>query len=330
MHTRVLRNTPRNLATLAHALRRGQLVAVPSETVYGLACLATDAAACEQVFAAKGRPRTDPLIVHVHSMAQARTLAVWNDTAQRLAKRFWPGPLTLVLPKTELVPDMATADLPSVAIRMPAHPVFRALLKTLNAPLAAPSANPFGYISPTTSEHVKKGLGGRIPYILEGGDCERGLESTILDARTPERISLLRAGAITLEDIAKCLGHAPLRTTTPPPQEKDVAAVAPGMLTKHYSPRTAIELHETIPAEIPPTDAALYFQRRGEAEGKGSPNQFYLTEQGALEHAARNLFARLHALDDGTWTRIHVEMAPCDTGLGLAINDRLRRAASRG
>jgi L-threonylcarbamoyladenylate synthase len=194
---RTYRGTRRNLALLAGLLRRGGLVAVPTETVYGLAGDATSASACLRIFRAKGRPSSDPLIVHIAALRDLGRVAVPNPAALRLARRFWPGPLTIVLPKTPLVPDEATANLPSVAVRMPAHPLFRRLIRLSGVPLAAPSANAFGYVSPTTAAHVQKGLGRRVRHILDGGPSSIGLESTIVDLRDPGRPAILRPGAIT-------------------------------------------------------------------------------------------------------------------------------------
>jgi L-threonylcarbamoyladenylate synthase len=213
---RVLRGTPRNIALLARALRRGQLVAVPTETVYGLAANALSPAACAAIFRAKGRPANDPLIAHIHDLAQLDQLAHRNPAVEKLARAFWPGPLTIVLPKKPIVPDIATSGLPSVAIRMPAHPLFRALLKKCALPLAAPSANPFGYISPTRAAHVRDGLGKKIPRILDGGECAIGLESTIVDLRDPRRPAILRPGKISAKQIARVL-----RTTVAEPENRN-------------------------------------------------------------------------------------------------------------
>ncbi|MDR1282750.1 MAG: threonylcarbamoyl-AMP synthase, partial [Opitutaceae bacterium] len=203
--TRIYRPTETNLKNLARVLARGGLVAVPSETVYGLAADALDSQACEAIFKAKGRPRNDPLIVHIASLRQLHQVAEPSGAALALARAFWPGPLTLVLPKRPAVPDIVTAGLSSVAVRMPAHPVFRKIIRLSGRPLAAPSANPFGYISPTTAQHVKQGLDGRIPHIIDGGACEVGVESTIIDLRNPDRPLLLRAGGLPSERISHVL-----------------------------------------------------------------------------------------------------------------------------
>ena len=192
MPAKIYSPTPVNLRRLAGVLRDGGLVALPTETVYGLAANALDARACRAIFRAKGRPTQDPLIVHVLDLAHAEELATFHPLARRLARRFWPGPLTLVLPKKICIPDIVTADRATVAIRSPAHPLTRQLLRRAGIPLAAPSANPFGYISPTTAAHVRDSLGKKISYILNGGACSVGVESTILDLTNPAALKILR------------------------------------------------------------------------------------------------------------------------------------------
>jgi L-threonylcarbamoyladenylate synthase len=197
MKARLHRPTLPNLLWLARVLREGGLVAIPTETVYGLAAHALDARACRAIFRAKGRPANDPLIVHVLDLAHAEQLAEFNDAARRLTRAFWPGPLTLVLPKRACVPAIVTSGGATVALRAPSHPLARRLLKLAGVPLAAPSANPFSYISPTTAAHVRDGLGARIPHILDGGECDVGVESTVVDLTQPSRPRILRPGAIS-------------------------------------------------------------------------------------------------------------------------------------
>jgi L-threonylcarbamoyladenylate synthase len=332
---RLYRGTPRNLAFLARRLRAGELVAVPTETVYGLAAHALDARACEKIFRAKGRPTHDPLIVHIHALAQLDALAETNDAARRLAGKFWPGPLTLVLPKKPAVPAIVTAGLPSVAIRMPRHPLMRRLLRLCELPLAAPSANLFGYVSPTTAGHVRAGLGQKIRFILDGGSTTIGLESTIVDVRDPRRPRLLRPGSISREQIEAVLGQKLLssgqraRPKTPLP--------APGLLARHYSPRTPLILHKKIStalaAKSGATEAWLFF---AQPRGLSGPNIFWLDAHGDARGAARKLFGLLRTLDGPSFAKatkgrpkfkkIHAELAP-GRGLAEAINDRLRRAA---
>ncbi len=204
---RVYRGTPRQLSFLARRLRAGELVAVPTETVYGLAADAFNARACRRIFTVKGRPASDPLIVHLASVRDLARVAIPNEAARRLAAAFGRGPLTQVLPKAAAVPDVVSAGLPSVAVRLPAHPLFRRLLRLAGTPLAAPSANPFGYVSPTTAAHVQRGLGRKIRHILDGGPAKVGLESTIIDLRDPRRPRLLRPGGISHADLVRALGR---------------------------------------------------------------------------------------------------------------------------
>lgn len=336
---RVLTPTPRNLARAANVLRAGELVAVPSETVYGLAANALDARACAKIFRAKGRPTTDPLIVHIHALAQLELLAVGNDAALRLARAFWPGPLTMVLPKRACVPDLVSAGLPSVAVRMPAHPVFRQLLKLTELPLAAPSANPFGYVSPTTAEHVRANLGGRIGFIVDGGPCAVGLESTIVDLRNPARPRLLRPGAVTRAGLETVLGVAV--RVAPKQKTADDAApqLAPGRLTRHYSPRTPLVLYERIRVEDMARQDANAMKTRSPAReawvflakpaGRPRRNVFWLDARGDLRGVARRLFALLQTLDKAGFARIHAECPRGEDGLAVAIRDRMGRAAAR-
>lgn len=298
-------------------------MAVPTETVYGLAANALSPAACAEIFRAKGRPRVDPLIVHIHSLEELPLLCKPNAAALRLAKRFWPGPLTIVLPKTEIVPDIVTAGRDSVAIRMPSHPLFRRLLAQAGLPLAAPSANRFGYVSPTTAAHVRDGLGDRISYILEGGPASIGLESTIIDLRNPKRPRLLRPGAITASEVEKVLGCRVTRGGKT--ASAQIAHLAPGMMSRHYSPRTPVFLQRQLHGLPSAKEAYIHIRRPA---SNIAPNVFWLDAKGSLRGAARSLFAVLRRVDKLGFTRINVELAD---GLGLAeaINDRLRRAAAR-
>ncbi len=325
---RILRGTPRNLSFLARRLREGELVGVPTETVYGLAADALNARACRKIFAAKGRPTTDPLIIHIHSLNDLAQLALVNSAALKLAKKFWPGPLTVILPKTTVVPALVSAGLPSVAVRMPAHPLFRRLLKLTGRPLAAPSANLFGYISPTTAEHVRNGLGHKIKYVLDGGPADVGLESTIVDLRNPARPRLLRPGSISREALAKALGR-PVAWRSRRATQAAKAQIAPGLLLRHYSPRTPLVLYHQLELSVARHSALdqawLFIARPTGLVGK---NIFWLDARGDLRGAARRLFAQLRTLDGAGFRRIHAEYAPGE-GLANAINDRLRRAAAR-
>ncbi len=322
---RIYRPTPRNLALLARALQAGEVVGVPSETVYGLAGNALEPQACAKIFRAKGRPTTDPLIVHLASMAQLDAVAESSAAAKKLAAKFWPGPLTLVLPKRPHVPDLVTAGLSSVAVRVPAHPLFRKLIKLAGVPLAAPSANPFGYVSPTSAAHVRDGLGRKIRHILDGGACPIGVESTIVDLRDPASPRLLRPGAISQRQLESALG-VPLTISD---GAKRGAQVAPGLLKRHYSPRKPTSLHEKFAADAPtahPREAWVYFQRPKALSS--AKNVFWLSATGDTHEAARALFRMLRQLDASRFRAIHVEHARGDD-LAAAINDRLRRAAAK-
>ncbi len=326
LKTKIYRPTPANLRRLAKAIQRGELVAVPSETVYGLAANAPDPRACPRLFNAKGRPTPDPLIVHIAKAKDLASLAEVNAAAEILAKKFWPGPLTLVLPKKNNVPAIVTAGGASVAVRQPANKIFSALITQAGCPLAAPSANPFSYVSPTTAQHVLDGLGGKIPHIIDGGPAEVGLESTIVDLRDPKKPTILRLGAISATQLSKALKqrvlvvHKKLKTNE--------QAIAPGTLLKHYSPKKPVTLYPKLSASacrrIPANEAVLKFS------GPEQENQFSLCGKkanGAL--AAHNLFAQLRALDHGSWKKLHIELAPGSSALAAAINDRLQRAAAK-
>ena len=329
---RILRPTATNIARMVSVLRRGEILGVPSETVYGLAADALSADACAKIFKAKGRPATDPLIVHLASPKELERVAKSNAAARTLAAAFWPGPLTLVLPKHPNVPDIVTSSKPTVAVRVPDHPLFRKLIRLAGTPLAAPSANPFGYISPTTAEHVRQGLlGTSLRYVLNGGECSVGIESTILDLTNPNRPRLLRPGGLAVEAIEEVLGQTVLRPK-PAKLRKDEAAPAPGMLARHYSPRTPLLLHERISSSflsrLPATEAALLL-RPLEGSHRSASHVFTLSDHGELGEIARNLFSSLRELDNGGWSRIHAELPTGAEGLAPAIRDRLTRAAAK-
>jgi len=294
----------------ARLLAEGGLVAFPTETVYGLGGDARNDRAVARIFEAKGRPRFNPLIVHVPNIETAKIYVEWSDSADRLASAFWPGPLTLVLPlkpNSGLSP-LVTADLPTLAIRVPAHPVARQLLETFGEPVAAPSANPSGRISPTEAAHVYAGLSGRIEAILDGGACDVGVESTIVGLAGD--VALLRPGGLPREALEQALGH-PLAS-----HGKDDPLTAPGQMTSHYAPGAPLRLNVTTPR---PGERLLGF---GPVECT-----LNLSYAGDLTEAAANLFHHLHALDAQGDSPIAVSPIP-QTGLGLAINDRLSRAAA--
>ena len=300
----------------AALLRRGELVAFPTETVYGLGGDATDDRAVAAIFAAKGRPRFNPLIVHVAEPAEAQRLARFDTRAVLLAERFWPGPLSLVLQRAERCPVslLASAGLDTLALRLPAHALARDLIRRAGRPLAAPSANRSGRVSPTTAAHVAAELDGRIAAILDGGPCSIGLESTVLDLSGAHPL-LLRPGGLPLEALEAVLGPIERAAAGETPR-------APGMLASHYAPALPLRLHARA---VAPGEALLAF---GPNPPTGAARTMNLSEAGDLVEAAANLFAALRALDQPDYTAIAVMPIP-EHGLGLAINDRLRRAAAR-
>jgi L-threonylcarbamoyladenylate synthase len=310
-----------DLARAAAAIRAGDLVGMPTETVYGLAGDARDPAAVLKIFTAKGRPRFDPLIVHVADAEQAWTVAEPSDRARRLAAACWPGPLTLVLPRRPGIPDLVTSGLDTVAVRCPDHPLALALIRAAG-PLAAPSANPFGRISPTTAAHVREQLGAAVAVVLDGGPCRVGIESTVL--RPDPLPVILRPGGLPRERLAEILGETvaladlSARAQALPPQ-------APGMLASHYAPRTPMTLRDG-PWPADPAIGLLAF--RGDDLPPGARAEI-LSRTGDLHEAAQHLFAALRRLDASGARAIVAEAVP-DTGLGEGINDRLRRAAGVG
>lgn len=302
------RLSPADLPDAARILRAGDLVAFPTETVYGLGADATQDRAVAEIYAAKARPSFNPLIVHVASLSQADRFAILSDSARRLADAFWPGPLTLVLPlrAPSAVSRLVTAGLDTIAIRVPGADIARALLSEVGRPIAAPSANPSGRISPTTADHVLSGLDGKIHAVLDGGAATIGLESTIVSAAPNPR--LLRLGAVQQDAIEDVLG-APVAITS------EDTITAPGQLASHYAPWARVTLNVVQPMS---GMAHLGF-------GPG-PATFNLSETADLVEAAANLFGHLHRLD-ALGQPISVSPIP-DEGLGRAINDRLRRAAA--
>lgn len=315
---------PADLARAAELLRQGACVALPTETVYGLAADATNPAAITQVFAIKGRPLLDPLIVHVLNLAALAEVAEPDPRLAKLAG-LWPGPLTVVLRRKSVVPDLVTAGKATVAVRIPSHPIFREVLRLAGCPLAAPSANPFGYISPTKAQHVRDSLGERCPWIVDGGACAHGVESTILDLSVLGRARLLRPGPIPLEKLRELLGEVEVVTRS---ANLATAQDAPGMLERHYSPATRVTLFPpgALPVIANLRSAVLFLGRR--ASPPGNADVYFLSEDGSTEVAARNLFDLLRQLDARGYETIHAELAP-PAGVGAAYNDRLTRAAAR-
>jgi L-threonylcarbamoyladenylate synthase len=309
-------SSPDAIDEAAALLRAGDLVAFPTETVYGLGADATSDPAVAGIFAAKDRPRFNPLIVHVADLAAAEALADFGEPAYALASAFWPGPLTLVLPRKPAcaASPLVSSGLPSIAVRVPGHPVAQELLRAARIPLAAPSANASGRLSPTTADHVAASLGDRVAMILDGGACPAGLESAIVGLHG-ERPTLLRPGAIARAELEAVAG--PLA-----PAQPGDAVTAPGMLRRHYAPRTPLRLDAT---EARPGEALIAF---GADVGAGFACVRNLSAAGDLTEAAANLFQVLHELDTGGWPTIAVAPIP-DDGLGAAINDRLRRASTK-
>jgi len=319
--------TDENIRKAADRLKEGSLVALPTETVYGLGADATNDRAVASIFAAKGRPVFNPVIVHFSNKQEAEQAVVFNDKAEHLAELFWPGPLTLILPRREdaKISLLCSAGLPTLAVRCPVHPVARQLIKALGRPIAAPSANASGTLSPTTPQHVLDSLGENAGMILSGGKAAVGVESTVVDM-TGDIPVLLRPGAVTLEELQMQLGEVLVETEAVNNNPK-----SPGQLLKHYAPKTPLRLKAV---DVKPGEALLAFgsikfmgiQGGGAAKDLPASALQNLSEQGDLEEAAAHLFAMLHFLDSGGFKGIAVMNIP-DVGLGAAINDRLKRAA---
>jgi L-threonylcarbamoyladenylate synthase len=315
----IVEPTAANVAEAARLIRNGGLVAFPTETVYGLGGDATNERAVAAIFDAKGRPSFNPLIAHVLDATAAKAIVAWSDTAERLAARFWPGALTLVLPRlgNSALSLLASAGLDTVAIRAPAHPVAQALIRAAGRPIAGPSANRSGAVSPTRAEHVAESLGDRVPMILDGGPCLVGVESTVLDLTTSTP-TLLRPGGVTREAIEAVIGPVALSDALP---SGDTAHKSPGQLASHYAPSRPVRLNAV---SVGLDEGLLAF---GSSPLAGASLTYNLSPTGDLAEAAANLFAQLRALDRPGIGRIAVMPIP-ETGLGLAINDRLRRAAA--
>jgi L-threonylcarbamoyladenylate synthase len=316
-----------NTQDAADFLRDGRLVALPTETVYGLGANALDETAVANIFSAKNRPAFDPLIIHQSNANRILEYAssVPKD-AWKLAEAFWPGPLTLVLPKKDIVPDLVSAGLKTVALRVPDHPLTREVLNLVDFPVAAPSANPFGFVSPTTAQHVADQLGDRIDFILDGGPCRVGLESTIVgfpDGKT----TVLRKGGLPIEDIEEALAHAVAVRT-----HGSSKPMAPGMLSRHYSPGNRIELFRKLNTDTPvPTNSAwITFGGGGPVFSHHESRSlavYNLSPNGNLAEAAQQLFRVLRLIAERKYEYVAVQLLP-EKGLGRAINDRLRRAAA--
>lgn len=311
----------KNLIKAKEILTNGGVIAIPTETVYGLAANAFDPQAVSKIFKIKGRPLFNPLIVHIKSIESIHQVAQdIPEIAMELANRFWPGPLTLVLPKKECVPNIVTSGKTTVAVRVPAHEVTLELLQQLDFPLAAPSANPFGYISPTTSAHVKNQLGNKIEFILEGGSCKKGIESTIIGFENGQPL-LYRVGAISQEEIESFVGKITLKNNAAASPE------APGMLSKHYSPKTKFIVSDTITKSIKryENQRAGFLLFSNTSKEFQSNDSIRLTNIEDLNEAAQNLYAAMHELDARDLEVIIAEKFP-NLGLGISLNDRLQRA----
>jgi L-threonylcarbamoyladenylate synthase len=332
----ILQPTEENLIRAGECIARGGLVALPTETVYGLGADAFDARAVARVFEAKERPSFDPLIVHVATVAGVdRVAQVPGAKARALMETLWPGPLTLVMPKRGEIPGIVTSGLETVAVRLPAHRVARAIIAYSGTAVAAPSANPFGRLSPTTAAHVASGLGDRVDLIVDGGPCQVGVESTVLDMTVdPPRV--LRPGGMPAEAIEAVIGPV-ARGSEAPSSARDlmIAAASPGLLDSHYAPRTPLFLVEAgaIASARPSGKAAAIILSQPSAELLGlAGDRFaqarFLSPSGDLVEAAAGLFAALHELDAGGFDEIWAEKAG-DRGLGPAINDRLAKASRK-
>jgi L-threonylcarbamoyladenylate synthase len=306
-------------------LERGELVAIPTETVYGLAANALNPKAIDKIYALKQRPKNNPLIVHLASIAQLESIAdEIPEAAWKLAKAFWPGSLSLILKKKDSIPDEATAGNASVAVRVPNHPLTLDLLRQLDFPLVAPSANPYQAISPTTAAHVKKAFGKKLKLVLDGGECQGGLESTIIGFEEEEPL-LYRLGSISKEQIEAVVGKVTLRNKS----QASGIAIAPGLHQKHYAPHTPTVFCESAEAYL----KDVQDKKVGILVFSKLPTALYaqkvevLSPSGSLEEAAKNLYAALHRLDEANLELIITEKFP-DRGLGKTINDKLKRASS--
>lgn len=312
-----LKATTKSITLASSIIKKGGLVAFPTETVYGLGADALNPQAVAKIFEVKKRPTFDPLIVHIDDLIWLKKLTRKVDKkAFTLIKRFWPGPLTLVLPKSSVVPDIVTAGLDTVAVRMPSHLVARKLIKLSRTPIAAPSANTFGHLSPTTAKHVEDQLGEKIDLILDDGRCSIGVESTVLFA-VGDEITLLRPGGISVEEIEKVVGKVSFSKTK--------RIQSPGQLPSHYAPKSPLKIIESLD-QIPDDKNIGVLLFKTPPFTLRAKTVEILTKKGDLREAATNLFSALHRLDESKVSVIYAESMP-KTGLGLAIMDRLQRAS---
>ena len=338
MKTQLLPASEDALALAARLWAEGQLVAFPTETVYGLGANALDRDAVLGIFAAKGRPADNPLIVHIHDRSQLDSICRVNDLALRLMDAFWPGPLTIILPKQEAVPFEVTANLDTVAVRMPSHPVAAALLKACNLPIAAPSANRSGKPSPTTARHVLEDMDGRIPLIIDGGACDVGLESTVISL-VGEKPCILRPGGVTKAMLEAVIGEVTLAGSILRPLQKGEKALSPGMMYRHYSPDGQVTLIEGDEADVVEALRRLYAHAESEGhracvmcftehvEALRDCHPHDIGSKGDPSEVAHRLFATLRGLDEEKMDVIFSEVVPPE-GVGLAVMNRLGRAAA--
>lgn len=324
----MLDSSEESLRIAGEALAAGKLVAIPTETVYGLGADAFNALAVARVFEAKARPAFDPLIVHIANLADIdRVASTFPPKARLLAEALWPGPLTMILPKRSEVPDIVTSGLDTVAVRFPSHHLAQKIIAYSNTVIAAPSANPFGYISPTTAAHVARTLGDRIDFIVDGGPCSVGVESTVVDM-TGDTPTLLRPGGMPLERIRDIVGDVLLHT------KKGGSITSPGQLKSHYAPHAKLYLYDwkSLPGAAAAYGGVAIVFDADRAAALASSDRFericMLSEKGDMVEAAARLFALLHELDGLGFDSIHAERVP-EEGLGRAVNDRLSRASKK-
>lgn len=310
-----------DIACAISFLKQGETVAIPTETVYGLAADAMNEDAITKIFEAKGRPTSNPLILHFPSIeAIYPYVTEFPDTLLQLATQFCPGPLTFILPKSTLVPSLITAGQDTVAVRVPEHPMTLELLRSIDFPIAAPSANRYGGISPTTAQHVSSQLNERIPYILDGGACQTGLESTIIGL-AEGKVIVYRLGGIPLEELTNCLGYIPEVKN-----EVHEGVRTSGMVKYHYATETPLHFLRKQDQEYKDSEGTILFSKKGAQTT--SLNTYFLSEDGDLNEAAKNLYAALHDMDQRQFTQIFIEEFP-NTGLGKTMNDRLKRATAK-
>ena len=311
----------KDISFACEILKTGEVVAVPTETVYGLAANGLNLAAVKKIFEAKARPFNNPLILHFANEQQIEPYILdFPPILKQLTAVFWPGPLTVLLPKSNLVDDLITGGKAQVAIRIPSHPNFHALLQQVDFPLAAPSANLYGRVSPTNAEHVYNQLNGKIPLILDGGPCEKGIESTIIGMEN-EQVIVYRLGSISIEEIALHLGEVP--------QIKNEATengIASGMVKYHYAPRTPLYFYDGSSTHLDQNNGYIFFKEC--PNNTKIENAIVLSETSDLQEAARKLYSALHEFDERGFHHIYIERFP-EQGLGATLNDRLNRATEK-